>query len=70
MKDYTCQTFYSYHLLLSYIHIIGIESAHVDLNNELVLVTSTLPSATVTSLLEETGKLVVFRGYGGATNIG
>ena len=42
----------------------------MDLNNELVLVTTTLPSATVTSLLEETGKLVVFRGYGGATNIG
>ena len=51
-------------------YIVGIESSHVDLNNELVLVTTTLPSATVTSLLEETGKLVVFRGYGGVTNIG
>jgi len=42
----------------------------VDLNNELVLVTTTLPSATITSLLQETGKLVVFRGYGGASDIG
>ena len=42
----------------------------MELDNELVFVTSTLPSATVTSLLEETGKLVVFRGYGEATNIG
>ena len=49
---------------------IGIESSLVDLNNELVLVTTTLPSAIVTSLLQETGKLVVFRGYGGASDIG
>lgn len=53
-----------------YLLLLGIESSHVDLNNELVLISTTLPSATVTSLLEQTGKLVVFRGYGGATNIG
>ena len=59
-------------ILILFIHVIyiGIESSFVDMNNELVLITSTLPSATVTSLLKETGKLVVFRGYGGASDMG
>ena len=38
---------------------------YVDVNNELVLVETTLPSSRVKQLLTETGKLVVFRGFGG-----
>jgi len=57
-------------ICMRFTYYLGIESSLVDLNNELVLVTTNLPSATITSLLQETGKLVVFRGYGGVSNIG
>lgn len=40
-------------------------SVFVDVANELVLVESSLPSAVVQQRLESTGKLVVFRGFGG-----
>ena len=42
----------------------GVRSVYVDIANEIVLVQSTLPSSTVQRHLEQTGKLVVFRGYG------
>lgn len=35
------------------------------MSNELVLVDTTLPSSSVQELLEDTGKLVVLRGFGG-----
>ena len=38
---------------------------YVDLSDELVLVETYLPSSSVQALLEDTGKLVVFRGFGG-----
>lgn len=43
----------------------GISNVFIDISNELVLVDTTLPSSSVQSLLESTGKLVVFRGFGG-----
>ena len=44
--------------------MLGVRSVYVDVANEIVLVQSTLPSSTVQRHLEQTGKLVVFRGYG------
>ena len=44
--------------------MLGVRSVYVDVANEIVLVQSTLPSSTVQCHLEQTGKLVVFRGYG------
>ena len=38
---------------------------YVSLSEELVLVETELPSSKVQELLESTGRLVVFRGYGG-----
>lgn len=38
----------------------------VNLADEMVVVESCLPSRDVQQLLEDTGRLVVFRGYGGA----
>ena len=43
---------------------LGIDNIFVDISNELVLVDTSLPSSTVQHLLESTGKLVVFRGFG------
>lgn len=43
---------------------LGIDNVFVDISNELVLVDTSLPSSTVQHLLESTGKLVVFRGFG------
>ena len=43
----------------------GVRSVYVDVSNELVLVESCLLSCRVQALLEETGRLVVFRGFGG-----
>ena len=43
----------------------GVGDVYVDVSNELVLVETTLPSSRVKQLLAETGKLVVFRGFGG-----
>ena len=43
----------------------GVFSTYVDVENDLVLVDTSLPSAHVQKLLEDTGKLVVFRGIGG-----
>ena len=43
----------------------GVHDVYVDVSNELVLVETTLPSSRVKQLLAETGKLVVFRGFGG-----
>ena len=39
---------------------------YVNLHDEVVLVESCLPSRDVQWLLEGTGRLVVFRGHGGA----
>lgn len=47
---------------------IGIKGVFVNLEDEVVLVRSVLPSCQVQGLLESTGKLVVFRGYGGASH--
>jgi copper chaperone for superoxide dismutase len=47
----------------------GINDVFVDVANELVLVETTLPSSVVQQQLESTGKLVVFRGYGGDTTM-
>lgn len=44
----------------------GVFSTYIDVENDLVLVETSLPSAHVQKLLEGTGKLVVFRGIGGA----
>ena len=38
---------------------------YVDVPNEIVIIESSLPSSDVHKLLESTGKLVVFRGFGG-----
>lgn len=38
---------------------------YVDVPNEIVIIESSLPSSDVHKLLELTGKLVVFRGFGG-----
>jgi len=43
----------------------GVRSVYVSLEEEVVLVETNLPSATVQGYLEATGRLVVFRGYGG-----
>ena len=43
----------------------GVRKVYVDLDNELVLVETSLPSSHVKQQLETTGKLVVFRGFGG-----
>ena len=48
----------------------GIKGVFVNLEDEVVLVRSVLPSCQVQGLLESTGKLVVFRGYGGASHQG
>lgn len=44
---------------------IGVDNVFVDVANELVLVDTSLPSNQITRLLQDTGKLVVFRGIGG-----
>lgn len=41
------------------------QDVFVDVGNELVLVETTLPSSKIKQLLGKTGKLVVFRGFGG-----
>ena len=46
----------------------GIDEVFVNLENEFVLVKTSLPSSSVKELLESTGKLVIFRGYGGASD--
>ena len=46
-------------------HTPGVRDVYVSLEDEVVLVRSTLPSAEVKRMLEKTGKLVVFRGHGG-----
>ena len=38
---------------------------YVNLSDEVVIVESCLPSSDVQRRLEDTGRLVVFRGYGG-----
>ncbi len=43
----------------------GVSNVFVDVSNELVLVETCLSSAVLQTLLEETGRLVVFRGFGG-----
>ncbi len=43
---------------------------YVDVPNEMVLVETHLSSTVIQSLLEETGRLVVFRGFGGTGNNG
>lgn len=47
----------------------GIASAYVDVENDLVLVETQLPSKKVQELLESTGKLVLFRGVGGTESV-
>ena len=44
-------------------------STYVDVDNDLVLVESSLPSAHVQELLQATGKLVLFRGLGSSTEV-
>ncbi len=46
-------------------HMTGVRSVYVDVSNEVVLVETCLLSCRVQALLEETGRLVVFRGFGG-----
>ena len=41
----------------------------MDVENDLVLVESSLPSAHVQELLQDTGKLVLFRGLGGSMEV-
>lgn len=43
----------------------GIKSVYVNVSDEVVLVETSLPSSAVQQCLEDTGRLVVFRGYGG-----
>lgn len=45
-------------------------STYVDVENDLVLVETSLPSARVQELLEATGRLVLFRGLGGSAGLG
>ena len=48
----------------------GIAKVYVNLSDEVVLIESSLPSSVVQRLLEDTGRLVVFRGFGGqGTNL-
>ena len=48
----------------------GVRDVYVSLEDEVVLVRATLPSVEVKRMLEETGKLVVFRGHGGISQKG
>ena len=48
----------------------GVRDVYVSLEDEVVLVRASLPSAEVKRMLEETGKLVVFRGHGGISQEG
>ena len=50
--------------------VTGIDNVFVSLEDEVVLVKSVLSSDDVQKLLESTGKLVVFRGFGGANQQG
>ena len=43
----------------------GIKKVYVNLSDEVVLVETSLPSSDVKQRLEDMGRLVVFRGYGG-----
>ena len=43
----------------------GIKKVYVNLDDEVVIVETCLPSSDVQRQLEATGKLVVFRGHGG-----
>lgn len=45
------------------------QSTYVDVENDLVLVEATLPSARVQEILRATGRLVLFRGVGGSSEI-
>ena len=51
--------------LPAFIRPTGIKNVYVNLSDEIVLVESSLPSSVVQQRLEGTGRLVVFRGYGG-----
>lgn len=69
MPDFTSKSILHMHIcLLSS----GVRDVYVSLPEEIVLVETELPSSKVQELLEGTGKLVVFRGFGGAgqTNTG
>ena len=46
---------------------LGVRSLYVDAENDLVLVETNLPAAHVQDLLEATGKLVLFRGFGSSS---
>ena len=46
----------------------GVRSVYTDAENDLVLVETNLPAAHVQDLLEATGKLVLFRGFGSAVD--
>ena len=48
----------------------GVRHVYVSLEDEVVLVETALPSGQVQGLLEGTGRLVVFRGFGGARGTG
>ena len=48
----------------------GVRHVYVNLEDEVVLVETVLPSGQVQGLLEGTGRLVVFRGFGGAGGAG
>ena len=48
----------------------GVRDVYVSLEDEVVLVRASLPSAGVKRMLDETGKLVVFRGHGGISQEG
>ena len=46
----------------------GVRSVYIDAENDLVLVETNLPAAHVQDLLEATGRLVLFRGFGSAVD--
>ena len=47
----------------------GVQNTYVDVENDLVLVETTLPSTHIEELLRTTGKLVLFRGLGSSTEV-
>lgn len=47
----------------------GVQSTYVDVQNDLVLVETTLSSTQIEELLRTTGKLVLFRGIGTTSEV-
>ena len=60
---------YGYIAMYVLFSLLGVQSVYVDADNDLVLVETTLSSSHVQELLQATGKLVLFRGIGNATEV-